>query len=495
MKTIRPLIIFSALLFLVSFNPEDRKPGKHTGKVLTRQEMLADFEIFKAIYEQANAGLYKYHSKSDVDRVFRINKGRIRSGTSYREFYNILWNVIDYTGSCHNELTYPDSLDRLLSKQRLFFPLPLKYIDHKLYTNVDYQDIPKGSELISVNALETGRFVDLITKYISTDGTNKSGKYAKIETDWLPFYIYLALGEQNAYNLRFKDRNSELIKERKLAGITYNEFYALYKKRHSKEFEDKISADYAYHFLDSINTGLLEVHTFGMGGPETAGHADYASFLDSVFSILKNENVENLIVDIRGNGGGNDPNDLLLYSYLTRREFKENKTAFTLFQEIPFKQYYVDDDVEELTNDLKQEHSLLRDGKYYQNEAFNKAWKPKLNAFRGKIILLIDAHVASAGSLFAALFKSDDEGLVIGEESLGGYYGHTGHIPMTYELPHSKLKLTFSIVNLEQDVQPLPDEKPGDGVMPDIVVHQTYEDFLGNRDTVLNFAIARLKKR
>lgn len=117
---------------------------------------------------------------------------------------------------------------------------------------------------------------------------------------------------------------------------------------------------------------------------------------------------------------------------------------------------------------------------------------PKPKAFKGKLVLLIDPYVASAASLFASLVKSDDESIVIGEETLGGYYGHTGHIPVTYELPNSKLLLTFSIVDLEQDVKPLDDERFGDGVVPDIRVVQSYEDFMVGRDTQLQFAVERI---
>ena len=108
--------------------------------------------------------------------------------------------------------------------------------------------------------------------------------------------------------------------------------------------------------------------------------------------------------------------------------------------------------------------------------------------------MLIDPFVASAGSLFASLIKNDKHTIVIGEETMGGDYGHTGHSPMTYELPNSKLQLTFSIVDLEQDIKQLPDENYGDGIMPDFKVTQSYNDFMNNKDAQLHFAIKQLKK-
>ncbi|HAD97043.1 MAG TPA: peptidase [Cryomorphaceae bacterium] len=494
MENISKLLALASLILLISCKSDPEKSEWKEVYPLSKPQMIEDFNVFKNIFQQANAGLNKYRSKNQVDSVFEANRTRIKDGMSYRDFYNIIWNVIDYTGSCHNELAYPDSLDNYLSKQEIFFPIPLTYLEGKIYTNLEYGGVRAGSEIVSVNAIQANKFANSIARYVSTDGLNTTGKYKKIETDWLPFYVYLALEAQSQFTITYKTGNSNVLKKVTVPATTYNEFYTDYAKRYSKELELKMERDYSYAFLDILNTGLLEVHTFAMGGPETHGHHKYAVFLDSVFSMLQTQKVERLIVDVRGNGGGNDPNDLLLYSYLTQREFRENTTAYTLFQEIPFQEYYVYDDVEELTSDLKREHSILKGGKYYQNDTFNEIWKPQAKAFQGTIVLLIDPYVASAGSLFASLVKSDENTIVIGEETLGGYYGHTGHIPVTYELPNSKLRLTFSIVDLEQDVRKLPDQKFGDGVKPDFEVLQSHEDFIKHRDTQLNFAIEKIRR-
>lgn len=492
MYTIR---IVAIVLLLVSCKPKNEVKSINISGLLTQKEMLEDFNAFQSIYTDANAGLYKYHTKAEIDSIFSANKKSISNQLSYREFYNILWNVIDYTGSCHNSLQYSDSLDSHLSKQKIYFPISLKYIDNKLYTNLTYQGIPNGSKIISVNDIPEKQFSALISKYVSTDGFNTTGKYRNIETDWLPFYIYLALGKQDVFKITYETNTTSNVQETNVASITYEAFYTNYNNRFSKAYENRKKEGYRYEYLDSVQTGLLEVTTFGVGGPDSEGHKKYAAFLDSVFTSLKDKNILNLIVDIRGNGGGNDPNDLLLYSYLTQRDFKENISAYTLFHKIPHQEYYVYDDAEELAIELKEEHAVFKDGKYYQNEAFNKVWNPNKNAFKGNIIVLIDPFVASAGSLFASLIKSDDNTTLVGEETLGGYYGHTGHIPVTYELPNSKFDVTFSIVDLEQDVKQLSDQNYGDGVKPDIRVVQTYQDYLDNKDTQLQVAIKKVVEK
>lgn len=452
------------------------------------EKLIEDYTIFQSIFEKANAGLYKYHSKKEIDSAFSANSKLINNKTTYREFYNIIWSVIDYTGSSHNSLNYPDSLDKALSKQKIFFPIPLKYLNGKLYSIADSVQIPLGSEILSVNKINAEQFSKNISKYVSTDGHNLTGKYASIETDWLPFYIYLAYGEQINFTIEYKKGN--IAKTKTLKAVDYRTSISNYKKRFIPTYEKENQEKYSFGYIND-KIGLLSVNTFAMGGPKSERHKKYASFLDSVFIDLKNRNIENIIVDVRQNGGGNDPNDLLLYSYLTKRNFRENVSAFTLFNSVPLKKYFVEeekDEIQDLEKELKEEHSILKDGKYFQNDTFNKIWQPNANAFQGKVYLLISPFVASAGSLFASMVKSDDHSIVIGQESLGGYYGHTGHIPVTYKLPNTELLLTFSIVDLEQDVRKISDQKYGDGIKPDYNIVPTIEDYLKNKNTVLDFA-------
>lgn len=456
---------------------------------ISAQKLTEDYDVFRAVFESANAGIYKYHSKKEVDSVFSANRNRITRKTTYRDFYSIVWEVIDYTGSCHNRLTYPDSLDKMISSKPVFFPVPLKYLDGKLYANFDHPEIPLGSEILAVNKQSAAAFAKRVSNYLSTDGHNTSGKYAFLETDWLPFYVYLAIGEQKRFNVRH--RKDGVVRTATVAAVDYPTTLSNFKARFVPEYEkQRKKSKYAFRYLDET-TGLLTVRTFGMGGPSSEGHRKYAAFLDSVFTELHAQRTKNIVVDIRGNGGGNDPNDLLLYSYLTERDFRENTSAFTLFNTVPLKQYFVEeeaDEIRDLEEMLQAEHPHLRDGKYYQSDSLNPVWKPNPKAFRGKVYLLTSPLVASAGSLFASLVKSDEHSVVIGEETLGGYDGHTGHIPVTYRLPNTQLLLSFSIVNLEQDVKPLPDQQFGDGVKPDYPVELHIEDYLNHVDTVLEFA-------
>ncbi|WBX77985.1 S41 family peptidase [Tenacibaculum ovolyticum] len=479
---------------------ENSKEGKYSVAIsevsteteisLSEPQYLEDFKIFRGIFEKANSGLYRYHSKKEVDSVFSINKSKIGGKTTYLEFQNLIWNVIDYTGSCHNNLRFPKYLKTLLFRKDIFFPVPLKFLDKKLYSNCNYKGIPSGAEIISVNKIAATQFANKISRFRSTDGFNETSKFNFIQTNLAPFYIYKAYGEQDEFVIEYKyDTN---VKSVTVKGVNYATYKDNYNKRYSKKYEEKIQDDYHYEYIDSLDVGLLSVKSFAVGQKGNESYSKYKSFLDTVFISLKNK--KNLIVDLRRNGGGSGDALMLLTTYLSNRIVKENVSAYTIFNKIPYPEFY--------KGSIKQSEDFLLDyvtefnnGKYYQNQKFNPEWKPNKNRFQKNFILLIDPFVASAASHFSAHIKSDKRAIVIGEETGGTYYGHTGHLPATYELPNSKLGLNFSVVNLEQDVVKLKDEEFGNGVMPDIKIIQSHKDFLENKDSQLNYALKYIKNK
>jgi len=85
--------------------------------------------------------------------------------------------------------------------------------------------------------------------------------------------------------------------------------------------------------------------------------------------------------------------------------------------------------------------------------------------------------------------------ITIGEETMGGYYGHNGHSPLEYKLPKSKIVIKFSVVNLEQDVPKKENQKKDRGILPDYEVTQTFNDFINNIDTQMIFTLDLIRKK
>ena len=96
------------------------------------------------------------------------------------------------------------------------------------------------------------------------------------------------------------------------------------------------------------------------------------------------------------------------------------------------------------------------------------------NKFEGKVFLLISEKTFSAGVVFAAVFKANQFGLVIGRETAGRISFNSD--PVTVKLSNSRLKGSIPLA-----IYTLPGENPDRGVIPDILVSRTIDDYrLGN---------------
>lgn len=143
---------------------------------------------------------------------------------------------------------------------------------------------------------------------------------------------------------------------------------------------------------------------------------------------------------------------------------------------------------------LKDVYPVFKNNISIQNEKYNPVYQPKSPGFKGNVYLLINENVASAASHFASLVKAYVQNVtIVGIETVGGYYRHNGHSPLVYELPNSKIKTQFSIVNLVQDAPKKDNQPEGHGIIPDYEVWPSLDDFFQHKDTQMEFTLKLIK--
>ncbi|WP_299252672.1 S41 family peptidase [uncultured Lacinutrix sp.] len=475
----------------------------------SQKRMQKDLEIFKNIRLKANSGIYKYRTKKQIDSIYNWAYKEVKKSSTYRDFYNIICQLTDFEGSLHNDTYLPEKLSKSLKNEKDgYFPFPIKWVDRKWIINYNKGEIPLGAEIISINNEKIENIIINLYKYYTTDGVNTTGKRIGLEYSFSKYYR-LNYGLKSQFIIKYKTRNSTEIKKLTLKSIANKEYYKNVENRYSKPFDEVNYKDwqedeiYNYKSIDK-ETGILTLNSFSIGNEKDPRHLKYISFLDSIFYSIQKNNIKKLIVDVRYNGGGTDPNDLVSYSYLTNRNFSENKQAWISFSKIPYLKYIESNipsflrplGVGKYNREFQKEFPKEENSKFYQNSSSSdhKIRKPNKNAFNGNVYLLISPRVASAGSLFAAMVAGNENTIVVGEETMGGYYGHNGHTGLDYILPKSKIGISFSVVNLEQDVPKKENQIYNSGIIPDYNITQTYEDYLNQKDTQIDFVFDLIKK-
>ena len=192
----------------------------------------------------------------------------------------------------------------------------------------------------------------------------------------------------------------------------------------------------------------------------------YRHFVDSFFS--KHAESQYLIVDIRENRGGSGYRGYYLLDNFTSSNYQVAKDFVFKVSDTMRKSIYAG----KTGNHLSE----AKNGEYI--EAVNhrmRAPRKTSKKFQGKVFLLVSEKTFSAGVVLAAVFKANGFGIIIGRETDGRERFCSD--PVTVKFPNCKLKGSIPVA-----VYTLPGENPDRGVVPDIVVARTIEDYRLGKD-------------
>lgn len=490
------------------------KPPVDSLSIYNRQlnpsEMKQDLELFLDIRKKANSGLYRYRTQKQIDSIYKWAFRQVRQPMSTISFFKIILQLTDFEGSCHNYTEPHADLVSYLNHQRGFFPFALKYIEGKMIFNSKTDQIPVGSQVLSINGIADKELMQSFYKYMTADGFTQTQKLSgSVNKSYGLRYLY-EYGVQDSFVIRFSAPGSTQQQTVTVPAVSLDERKANLVLRHSAPVDSVIDHNvqpkYSFKMVNP-STGLLNLRIFTMAyDTDDPAFPIYVAFIDSVFRVLNDNNIPNLILDIRSNPGGSDPTFEQPMMYLTDSSFKENKLAYTIFDNgVPYEEYFWGvstavkmDSISKIYGKrmLKDYFPALQNGRNMQNVKYNPVYHPKSPGFKGKLYLLIDEEVASAGSHLASLVKAYARNVtIVGVETVGGYYYHNGHMTLIYELPHSKIKTKFSIVHVVQDAVVKPDQPEGRGIIPHHTVWPSFNDFMQNRDTQMEYVLKLIAEK
>ncbi len=399
---------------------------------------------------QSHPQLYLFTSKEEFEKEFEKAAHSIHSEMTEDEFFRIIAPITSKIRCSHTGIRFSDNYYRSLNELPYLIPLDIQFVDDEAFIINDFSEnveIENGTKVLSINGLPVAEIKEKLLAAVPTDGENPEAGLSEINANFA-FAYSLYIGNDDTYILELLSPNGNSIM-RNTDALNIQE----YEEALMNAYPDDIPSGpipVEMEIDKSRSTAILKVFAFWAPDPHL-----YIDFLAENFKKLKEENIKNLIIDVRGNQGGYPYYIAELLTYLIDKGFP----------------YFI-------LPSLKGEFEPLYD-----------PIEVKEDAFSGNIYILIDGGCLSSTGHFLSLIKYHNLATLVGERSGASFYCNDNSKQV--KLPETGINLNLAQTTFQTDVTGF---EKGDALMPDHEVKNSLEDLLEGHDKAMEYIFIMIDK-
>lgn len=431
--------------------------------------LVEDIVLLKKILEANHPSLYWYTSKDSIDYYFQETIAGITDSLNEPDYKNRLSKLVARIRCGHTTVRFSKAYGKVASIYRYpQFPLALKVWDDSLvvlgsaYRNDSI--FKRGTIVTAINQQTPVQLLDTIYQYISTDGYGVNHKSQIISGNFPGWYKTILGDADSIYTIRYID-STGIEKETRVKAyrpVVDTSRQGRQETRGSmltrREIRQLNLLNKRSMVIDTAaSTAFIRLTTF------TGGRLK--SFFRRSFKTLSRLAIQNLVIDLRENGGGNVSNSIRLTQYLTDKPFKVGDTVAAISRKFEYGRYIKPTFIYWMAMNFGARKE--KDGKIHYRRYERHYYSPSTtNHFNGKVYLIQGGYTFSASTMFISQLQGQENVKVVGEETGGGYYGNSAmHIPKI-TLPNSGIVVSLPMYRLVMNK----DRVKGRGIMPDVII-------------------------
>lgn len=475
-----------------------------TGPTISSEALRVDLKVLKEALTTIHAGLYRYQSQAELEKGFKDLEGRFSKGATQAEVFLAL---SEFTAKIKCGHTFPSFWNNPIQTQRNLFtaqdrlPINFRWMEGKMVVTRNDSSNPsiqRGELITEINGVKTEVVLARLLKLVKGDGSNDAKRIVELELqdlkEWEAFDIYygLAFKPTNVYSLTIESLDGKVRKEQ-VEAIDYKQ-----RRKNRAEHSAPVQKDGPEWQFTWVrpDTAKFSMPTWALYNSKW----DWKLWLHDRFVELKEKGAKNILLDVRGNAGGNECGDeFMRYLVPSKVSFPSGKT-FVRYQKIPstlalyvstwdraFYDWSFQSKNAVAVQELNSQAFQIRDEDSVNAER-GGVIEPLEPRFAGKVFVLVDAECSSATFQFAQQVRNYKVGTLVGQPTGGNCRGINGGAIFFTTLPNSQVEIDLPIIAY------LPaTAQPDAGLTPDVTIRDTRNDIVEGRDAVMDWVMKQIE--
>ncbi len=447
-KLIRLYFFFAVTMFtLTGFCQSNSYDPTHLYSVV---ELQTDFKFLQATLEKTHPNLYLYTPKEKLNLFFDSLYKCIVKPLSELEFYNLVTLINSKVKDGHTMLLPSEEAGNYFNQNAKYFPFYISILNNRLYVNMNCSadtSIKEGAEILNINGSNTKDILKyLLTRQIR-DGNNKTYPIW-ILTTYFKEYFSFSFGHPNTFSIKYKTSKADnLTKTINALPKDSIRFYRQlkYANRNSISSEKQ---GITLQTNKQLSIATLSIKRFDADILKSVYNQNFDSTIKEIFNNIYEDHIQNLIIDIRNNQGGDFETGKLLLSYLLRQPIK-----------------------------------------YLPYCSESEIITPKQNSFKGNLYVLINGGSFSSAVILSSYLEMTKRAVFIGEETGGNKIIISGNTVDTI-LPNTKI--TFEIATTKYVIRK--NLNLGNGIIPKYQTTFTIDNIITDKDITKELALSIISK-
>lgn len=512
-------LVYFITVFLCFGCQSIERYNAHISTEIPVKKLKKDIDFVQRKIKKNHVKYDWYISKEVVDFKFDSLKNAINHPLKPNDFYLKIQPVIRSIRHGHTDIipifrkSTKSEQARLKDSKGPFNQLPTFWQNDTLYftgNNFTKNKIKPGAVILQIDSIKPA---ELVKKYQATfygDGFNQTYFQNRLNRNFFTYFYSLENGTKDSIEVTFlqdsilykqklyrqfpKVKKEEEKREKDTVKVVVKK--ALTEKEKLKQFEFSYNKSGQY-FARTLSFPTND-STFAVLKISTFSYGKYDDDYEEIFQIIKDYKVQNLVLDLRNNGGGRLAESYQLFSYLEPNkshflgeQLVANSSAFqravvNVFPKIIQPIFYP---FSQITHFLTKKNS---ENKTYIKPALSrvKTINPN-NSYSGNLYVIVNGGSYSASALISSNLQGLNRAYFVGEETGGDANGSVAGLMPNYKLPNTQLKLQIGTVLLSPYY--FKTENLGHGVYPNQEIRPNLSDKINKKDPELHWIINDIK--